>query len=57
MAGPELPVNLGPESIQADGVIDKEPFYQTHRGKRSDTREYKEAPTMPEAEGFGRYSE
>lgn len=52
---PELPINLGDESFQCDGVKDVKPFFQTHRGKRSDTREYAEQPTMPQPEGFGRY--
>ena len=54
---PELPINLGGEAIQADGVVDKKPFYQSHRGKFSDTREYAVQPPIQQAEGFGRYED
>lgn len=35
---PELPLNVPTDQRQEDGRIDKEPVYQTHRGKKPTSR-------------------
>ena len=56
MAGPEFPVNLGDTALQTDTERDITPRYQTHRGKASG-RDLPIQPTMPIAEGYGRYND
>lgn len=58
MPMPELPVNVPRDQRQADGEVDTEPIYQTHRGKQATSRSVGGAiPNISTPSGPMRYEE